>query len=401
MMKKNILFLLLSMPDINKNSSMYSDLVEEFALRGENIFVVAPCVDSSEATHFSLEKGIKVLRVKTMPLFGVGTIKKGIANVLLPYQFERAIKKHYKGIKFDSIIIPTPPITLESVVSKLKNRDNANVYLILRDIFPQNAVDLGMMSKSGILYKIFRRQECRLYNIADYIGCMSQGNINYIRKHNPEVASEKLHILMNWQKVVPMAEGTAENLKQKYGFQDKFVMIFGGNLGVPQKMENVIAFATAISAEYKDVVLLLIGSGTQMDVVRRFAAASGVDNIVIKDKIPRADYQQLVSQCDLGLISLNERFTIPNIPSKTMAYFEAAIPVLASVDSATDYGMILEEHNMGLWSMAGNIQAMVANFVKLYADADLRREMGDNGRRFLEQNMRVEKAYEIIKSNIE
>ena len=398
--KKNNLFLLLTLSDMNKNSNLYSDLVQEFVLRGENVFIVAPCRELNEPTHISNEKGIDVLRVKTMPLFGVGTIKKGIANLLLPYQFEKAIKKHFSGIRFDNIIIPTPPIMLESVVSKLKKKHNSKVYLILRDIFPQNAVDLGMMSKSSFLYKMFRRQECRLYKVSDSIGCMSQGNIDYIRKHNPEVAPEKLHILMNFQKVLPMEEHTTEDLKSKYGLQGKFVIIFGGNLGIPQKMENVVEFAKAISTDYKDVVLLLIGSGTQMDVVRQFARDIGVANIVIKDKIPRKDYGQLVMQCDLGLISLNERFTIPNIPSKTMAYFQAAIPVLASVDSATDYGVILEEHNMGLWSVAGDTEAMVSNFDRLYRDAELRHTMGINGRRFLEENMRVEVAYNIIKGNI-
>ncbi|MFV0397451.1 MAG: hypothetical protein ACK5JU_05495, partial [Bacteroidales bacterium] len=145
---------------------------------------------------------------------------------------------------------------------------------------------------------------------------------------------------------------------------------------------------------------LLIGSGTQMEIIRSIIIRNGIQNIAIKDKIPRHDYQQLVCACDIGLISLNERFTIPNIPSKTMAYHEAAIPVLASIDSATDFGQILEQYHLGLWNFAGDIKTMIENFDRLYSDENLRNEMGLNGRSFLENNMRIEVAYNTIASKI-
>lgn len=397
--KKNILFLLLALPDLKENSNIYSDLVEEFARNGENIFVVAPSINNAE-TCISNEKGVEILRVKTLPLFGVGAIKKGIANILLPYQFYKAIERYYNHIHFDTIIIPTPPITLESLVSKLKNKHKASVYLILRDIFPQNAVDLGMMKKGSLVYKYFRKQERRLYNISDHIGCMSQGNVDYIINHNIGIDPKKLHVLMNFQKVLPRDRTLKSDLKNKYGLDGKFVVVFGGNLGVPQKIQNVISFAQVIEKRYTDVVILLIGSGTQMEIIRSIIFRNGIQNIAIKDKIPRHDYQQLVCACDVGLISLNERFTIPNIPSKTMAYHEAAIPVLASIDSATDFGQILEQYHLGLWNFAGDIKTMVENFDRLYNDLNLRNEMGLNGRSFLENNMRIEVAYNTISSKI-
>ncbi|MFV0397071.1 MAG: glycosyltransferase WbuB, partial [Bacteroidales bacterium] len=250
--KKNILFLLLSLPDLNENSNIYSDLIQEFDRNGENIFVVAPSVNNEE-TRINKEKGLEILRVRTLPLFGVGTIRKGIANILLPYQFYKAIQKYYTSIQFDTIIIPTPPITLESLVSKLKNKHKASVYLILRDIFPQNAVDLGMMKKASLVYTYFRNHERRLYNISDHIGCMSLGNVDYIVNHNIGINSKKLHVLMNFQKVLPKDRTLKSDLKNKYGLDGKFVVVFGGNLGVPQKMENVISFAQVIEKKYSDV----------------------------------------------------------------------------------------------------------------------------------------------------
>lgn len=389
----NILFLLLSLPNMDESSNMYADLVKEFALEGHQVYPVAP-LQKGEITCLKREAGIEVLRVKTRELFNVNPIRKGIANVLLSYQYKAAIRKFYSNIHFDMVIMPTPPITLVSVAEYIKKRDNAIFYLMLRDIFPQNAVDLGMMSPDSLFYTYFRRQEKQLYALADKIGCMSAANIKFVLKHNPEVNKEKLHILQNFQQKEDLQLVT-EDLKLKYGIKNKFVVVFGGNMGVPQKLENVIDLAKECEV-YTDVIFLLVGKGTQRKKVEEIARKKNVSNVLFKDFIPRDDYQRLVSLCDIGLISLNERFTIPNIPSKTLSYFNLRIPVLASLDKNTDYGQILEEAQAGFWSIAGDIESYKKNFDRLYSDSELRKRMGENGRTYLEHHMTPEVAYKRI-----
>ena len=150
-----ILFLALAFPKIGQGGNLYTDLMEEFRDQGHEVYVVAPSINEIE-TGLIDEGGIKVLRVKTMTLLNVGVVKKGLANLLLPFQYKYAIKKHLSSeIIPNLIIMPTPPISLVSVATWLKKSSDAKVYLILRDIFPQNAVDLGMMEKEGFLYRFF------------------------------------------------------------------------------------------------------------------------------------------------------------------------------------------------------------------------------------------------------
>lgn len=393
----NILFLMLAFPDLEKTSSLYTDLVEEFAQQGHNVFPVAPCQDDKKTGLYS-EKEIEVLRVKTLPLFTNNKIVKGIANVMLPFQYKRAINKFYKGIKFDLVVMPTPPITLLSVAKYIKERDQAQFYLILRDIFPQNAVDLGMMRKDSMIYNKFRKTEEELYQCADKIGCMSQGNIDYVIQHNPTMDHSKLHILMNFQKPEEL-ERTNEDLKAKYGLKDKFVLLFGGNMGVPQKMENVIAFAKACE-KYEDVRFLILGKGTQRDRIEALVKDSDVHNVVFQSFIPRAEYQQLVAQCDVGLISLNEKFSIPNIPSKALSYFSVGLPVLASVDEATDFDSQLIENGAGFAAHAGRTDDLLHEFEKLYHDRQLCKAIGANGKHYFDTCMTTEVAYKTIMSEL-
>lgn len=391
-----ILFLLLYHPEPHESSNLYADLVDEFVKNGHEVTVVS-AANENQAPGLKKENDTEVLRVKTQKIFNVHPLLKGIATVRVPYLFKRAIKKHFSKRSFDLIVTPTPPITFVDVVAWLKKKYPLQSYLILRDIFPQNARDLGMI-RNSILFSYFRRKEKKLYRYSDHIGCMSQGNIDYVTQHNPEVSPEKLSLLPNWQKVYPLAEKDG-SVKEKYGLAGKYIAIFGGNIGEPQKIENIVALAN----EYRDnnnIVFLIIGSGTRKRYLEQLVSSHKLDNVIIKDQLPRTDYQELVCNADIGLISLNEKFTIPNIPSKTLSYFNAKVPILAAIDSNTDYGKILESSGSGLWSVTGDIKKYKNNFDRLYNDPGLRRQMGENGYAYLIKYLTPEMTYKTIANTI-
>lgn len=391
-----VLFLLLYYHGPKKPANLYSDLIDEFVRNGNKVTVVSAASGNQPST-LVVEEGIEVLWVKTQKIFNVHPILKGIATVRIPYQLKRGINKFLGNRSFDLVITPTPPITFVDVVSWLKKKSPIKSYLILRDIFPQNARDLGMM-KNPILFRYFRNQEMKLYQYSDYIGCMSQGNIDYIKNHNSNLQTEKLFLLPNWQRVYPVMKRD-DSIKAKYGLSGKFVAIFGGNIGEPQKVENIISLAL----EYKEnsnIVFLIMGEGTRKEYLKETVHQQKIENIFIKDKVDRNEYQELVHNADIGLISLNEKFTIPNIPSKTLSYFNAKLPILAVLDQHTDYGKILEDTESGLWSVAGDLKKYKSNFDKLYNNPELRQRMGENGYNFLINYLTPEIAYQNIMGSI-
>lgn len=371
---------------------MYTTLLEEFVSHGHEVTVLAP---GSEKTGVYLENNIPVLRVKTLPIKNVPNYLKGISNLLLPHQFERALNKFYQGQSFDLIISPTPPITLVDLAAKLKEKYGSKFYLILRDIFPQNAVDLGFMKERSLIHKFFRSKEKKLYKEADFIGCMSQANIDFVLKHNPDVPKHKLHELKNYQKPYRGFGFDQEALKLKYGIQNKFVIVFGGNMGKPQQLENVLALAESV-LDHSDIIFLLLGEGVQMNKLETEIYQKGLRNIKIQRTIPKQEYQDLLSVCDVGLISLHENFTIPNIPSKALDYFNVGIPVLASLDRATDFGEILDQENCGFWSYAGEHHLFQKNLLKYYHDPSLKLLMGKNGKKYFNKYLTPELAYKTI-----
>ncbi|MBV1923098.1 MAG: glycosyltransferase family 4 protein [Flavobacteriaceae bacterium] len=398
-MKKKILYLALDFPNIEKSNNLYTDLMEEFRDNDHEVYVVAPSSDI-EKTVLTEESGLNVLRVKSMPLLNVNIIKKGIANMLLPKVYLKAIKKHYQHIDFDLIILPTPPITLYKVVNALKKKSKTPVYLILRDIFPQNAVDLGMISKKGAIYKYFRRMEKKLYAISDSIGCMSQGNIDYVINHNKEIDSSKLHLLRNWQKKQEFNVIDKNEVKKKFALDGKFVIFFGGNIGKPQKVENIVALAESFK-ENEKVVFYIIGKGTEKDKLITLVKENHLNNVIIKDFLPRNEYIEMMQIADVGLVSLDENFTIPNMPSKALSYFNVNIPVVALLDENTDFGTWIEDEvKAGFWVSAKNPSLLKDKIELLIEDPEQCRIIGENGYNYFNANLNPSVAYKTIINSI-
>ncbi|MEE4247709.1 MAG: hypothetical protein V2I33_20085, partial [Kangiellaceae bacterium] len=168
---KRVLFISQGFPDVTKTTHLYTDLMHEFLRRGHDVLVLAPDEEGGRSYSLVVESNMNIVRVPIFGLYGKNKIIKGISNLLLPYQYKRALKKLKVNLNFDLIIMPTPPITLIDVAFWIKNKSRAKLYLILRDIFPQNAVDLKMMRPKSFIHSYFRKKEKILYERSDQIGC--------------------------------------------------------------------------------------------------------------------------------------------------------------------------------------------------------------------------------------
>ena len=194
----NILFLTMNVFTDIEMHNIYSDLMKEFIVNGHRPYIVTPREKKTgEKTELLNFLDYSILKVQIGNTSGVSLIEKGISTVTLRGKFYRAVKENIGQIKFDLILYSTPPITLATPVKRLKKLLRCRTYLMLKDIFPQNAVDLEMFSGKGLIYRYFRAKEKKLYQVSDKIGCMSPANAEYVLKHNPEISPERLEICPN------------------------------------------------------------------------------------------------------------------------------------------------------------------------------------------------------------
>lgn len=396
----NVLFLTLFNLQSLSPHGIYEDLLRTFAANGHKVYVVSPAERRlGEQTRLVQEQDCTILRVRTGNIQKTNLIEKGVSTVLLEGQFIRAIRRHLADVTFDLVLYSTPPVTLAKAVRFIKQRDGARTYLLLKDIFPQNAVDLGMMTKTGVkslLYRYFRRKEKTLYALSDRIGCMSQANVDYLLRQDPEIDPARVEVCPNSvepEDVSVMPERRAE-LRDKYGVpQDKTVFVYGGNLGRPQGIPFLIDCLKANQGR-EDCFFVICGTGTEYSRLKAYMDAEQPKNVLLMNGLPKAEYDGFVAACDVGLLFLDYRFTIPNFPSRLLSYMQAGLPVLSCTDPNTDVGDVCVEGGFG-WKCLSNDTAAFCRAVDEACQADLAK-MGAAGRAYLKAHYTVEQGYQII-----
>ena len=397
-----IIFLTMSRVTDICNRGIYTDLLRKYRDEGHQVFVVTPRERSSGLSiGLNKENGVYILGVKTLNLQKTNVIEKGIGQVLVETQFEKAIKKHLGDIKVDLILYSTPPITFPKVIQFLKRSNpQAKTYLLLKDIFPQNAVDLGMMSKSGMkgfLYRFFRKKEKKLYALSDHIGCMSPANVHYVVEHNPEVSIEKVEVAPNSydnKGYLAISKEQVDEIRIKYNLPtNKPIFIYGGNLGKPQGIPFLIQCLEA-NKNRIDCHFVVVGNGTEYGKMETWYKTRQPKGVSVFQRLPKEDYDQLVRACDVGLIFLDYRFTIPNYPSRLLPYLMEKKPIIAATDPNCDTGSIAEQNGYGYWCPSNAVNAFTQCVDKMLASSLA--QMGENGYQFYLNNYTVEHTYNAI-----
>ena len=400
----NILFLSLGKYWSIKESEGYTDLLREFIKHGDKVYILSPTERrEGKETQLIEEENSTILKVKTGNIQKTNFIEKGISTVMIETQFLKAIKKYFSNIKFDLVLYPTPPITFVKVVEYVKKRDNAKTYLLLKDIFPQNAVDIGVMTTKGIkafLYKYFRKKEKKLYKISDTIGCMSPANVQYVLDHNPEVKEEDVELCPNVIEVIDKSIDAEKKkqIRERYEIPtDKIVYVYGGNLGRPQGIDFLIQ-CIASQKDNEDVFFFIVGDGTDYEKIENYYNESHQKNFKLMKRLPKEDYDTVVASCDIGLIFLDNRFTIPNFPSRLLGYMQAKLPVLACTDANTDIGKVITDGKFGWWCESNSVETFSNLIVESSRSDEIK--LGNMAYQYLLDHYTAEHGYEIIQRRL-
>ena len=389
----NILFLTLVNITSLEVSGAYTDLLREFVRRGDHVYVVSAAEKrTGEQTRLIQKETFTLLRVKCGNITKTNIIEKGISTLTIGAFFHRAVKRFLRDIPFDLIIYTTPPVTILPAIRSIRRETHAKTYLLLKDIFPQNAVDLGMMRKGGLLYRYFRSIEKGLYAVSGRIGCMSPANVRFLLEHNPSVRPDDVEIFPNCQEIreVSVDNGKKQELRRRYGLSEQdTVFVLGGNLSSGHDFAFALRCFHELEKQGENIHLLFVGAGTEVVRIQDFIQKNNSKKISYVPSLPVEEYEELVSACDVGLILLDNRFTIPNFPSRLLSYMEAKKPVFSITDDATDVGEIAERNGFG-WQCRDGDEKGFADCIHQIQSSDLK-AMGEQAFAFMEREYDVSK----------
>jgi len=384
------------LPSPKSSAKLVSDLASQFASDGHQVTAAAP--DPTLRRRCSVESadGFDVLRVRCGRIKGARLVRRGLNEAMLSWTMWRAGKRYFRENPCDLIVFYSPSIFFGALVGKLKRLWGAPAYLILRDIFPQWAVDAGVIRRGGPAWRFFRKRELAQYDCADVVAVQSPGALEYFE--SPElVGRHRLEVLYNW---APAGEPNAAktNYRGQLGLDGKVVFFYGGNIGVAQDMDNIVRLAEAL-ADTPEAHFLLLGDGSEAARIGELISSKRLDNIQILPAVSQAEYLGAVSEFDVGLISLAGGLTTQNIPGKLLGYAQCSMCVLAGVNAGSDLIEMLESRNAGFVSVNGDDAGLAESARLLASDEKLRKAMGANCRSMLDELFSVERAaHQIIRS---
>ena len=323
------------------------------------------------------ENGIRVIRVKTLPHHNVNYIVRGLSQLLMPLQF--LIKLWRYKIKPQASIVYSPPLPLALVGSWLR-RSGVRYLLNIQDLFPQNAIDLGILRSSSQI-KFFKTLERFAYRTADIVTVHSEGNRKMLLQQHPDFSS-KFELLHNWVDVEHHSnEHISVDFRNKWAMTQKHIAVFAGVMGPSQYLDLILNIAEQMQ-DRTDLLFLMVGDGKEKERLQQIVIQKGLQNVRFEGFISRDVYPDLLSVCSIGLVCLSPQNNTPVVPGKILGHMAAGLPVAAFLHTTSDAHSMIAKAKCGVSANSADVDACVAAMRKLLSDDSKFYDLGQSGRRY-------------------
>ena len=380
-------------PEIRSASHLMLELAQELQNRGHEITVITTWpeynldqrVEHKVFNEFENEDGIKVVRVKTLPHHNVNYIIRGLSQLLMPLQF--LLKLWRYKIATDAVVVYSPPLPLALVGGWLR-RSGVRSVLNIQDLFPQNAIDLGIL-RSHAQIKFFKALEAYAYKTADIVTVHSEGNRKMLLEQQDGIES-KLKLLHNWVDVDHHSSGhVAVDFKKKWGITQKHVAVFAGVMGPSQYLDLILTIADQMR-DQTDLLFLLVGDGKEKERLQQLVLTKGLANVRFEGFISRDVYPDLLNACSIGLVCLSPQNQTPVVPGKILGHMAAGLPVAAFLHTASDAHQLILESQCGVSANSADVEDCVRVMKDLLARELEFEQIGLAGKKYARQHFSKE-----------
>jgi glycosyltransferase involved in cell wall biosynthesis len=319
------------------------DLSVEFAKQGHEVTMMVASPELEVPFHIEEWRGVRVVRLRALRTKDVGYVRRSINEFLMPFAMLSNLRKSpLAAEKWDGVAWYSPTIFLGLMVSALKRASGCRSYLIIRDIFPEWAADMGLMGR-GLPYWVFKAIAIYQYSVADVIGVQTSGNISYFTEWL-KGSDRRVEVLQNWLAIVPTG-GCSISIDQTV-LAGRKIFVYAGNMGVAQGTGILLEMAERLK-QRSDIGFLFVGRGSDAQRLRSHAKQRALDNVVFFDEIDPDEIPVLYAQCHVGLVALDPRHKTHNIPGKFLSYMFAGLPVLASINPGNDLVELISAEQVG------------------------------------------------------
>jgi glycosyltransferase involved in cell wall biosynthesis len=369
------------------------DLAREFARQGHALTVLLPSQDQQEPWRLECFDGVQVLRLKAPRTKDIGYVRRTLGELVMPFAMLRRLRKSpLANERWDGVVWYAPSIFHGPLAYALKKSSGCNSYLIIRDIFPEWAADMGLMGRRGLPYRFFNAVARYQYSVADVIGVQTLGNKGYFDRWQLK-PGRQLEVLQNW--LDKLTQTRCSIRLNDTPLAGRKVFVYAGNMGVAQGMDILLDLAGKLSSR-SDVGFLFVGRGSDAARLKATAQARQLANVVFFDEIHPDEIPDLYSQCSAGIVALDPRHKSHNIPGKFLTYMQSGLPVLASINAGNDLAQMIRDERVGQVCESHQVDELLQLTNKLLAQIEADVGLSDRCTGLFQREFAVERAVQQI-----
>jgi len=267
--------------------------------------------------------GVKILRTKVFPV-----AYESIFIRLLNY-FTLFITAFFVSFKkrndFDIIVASSPPLTIGMLGLILSKIYKIPWILDVRDIWPDVAVEAGMLKQGGMTYQLSKKLANYLYNNADHITPVTDIKSTKIGQNN--INSSKISVVQNGVDFDLINAAKQKDWCSDLGLEDKFILSYAGLIGIAQGVNVIIETALQLK-EVQELHFLIVGEGVEKQKLQDRARSLKLNNITFLSCQPKELIVSLLTSSDIALIPLVSDKLLDAVPSKLLEAWACKLPVL-------------------------------------------------------------------------
>jgi glycosyltransferase involved in cell wall biosynthesis len=340
-------------PTRNSAAVQMHDLVAEVLRQGHKPTVFVPIADMDEPFRHTVIDGIDVVHLKSPQFQDLSYLWRTLNEAVMPWYMRKNLANSpFADAQWDKIVWYSPSIFLAPFVAYMKNKSGCRSYMIIRDVFPEWALDIGLIRK-GIPYWIFRAIAAYQNSVADIIGVQAPGELPYFSDRiKPD---QSVEVLQNW--LSEPVYGSCSIDVSKTHLAGRKILVYAGNIGAAQGADTMFTLVQSLK-EHENIGFLFVGRGSDKLRLEKAVHDDNLNNVMFHSEIDPSEIPGLYAQCHAGIVILDPRHTTHNIPGKFISYMRCGLPVLASINHGNDLNGIIRDNNVGEISKDNTVDSL-------------------------------------------
>ena len=287
--------------------------------------------------------------------------------------------RHFK--QGDQVLVVTAPPSLPVTTALAALMKGASYTLLVQDSYPEILVAVGAARPESAFVRFVHRVNRWVYKHAAKIIVMGR-DMNELFQKKTAGLDIPIVTIPNWadlETIEPLPRNDNALLKE-LGIEDKFVLLYAGNIGHPTDVETIIEAADRLR-ERHEIHFLFIGAGVKKKWLDETVAGKGLENVTVLSYRPRSEQTIFLNACDVGLVALIKGMWGTAMPSRTYNIMAAGKPIIALTDEGSELARVVDEEKIGWHLEPGDPEALERTIVAAYERRAELAAMGDRARR--------------------